>query len=262
MTVPRFFIPVSAINSKEGTILYEDERLARQINKVLRLKPGDQISILDGFGSLYHCRLEKSDRGQLKASIEQSLKIIEPAHLPVHLGMPLLKGGRFEWALEKLTELGVAKISPIIVRRSVVQPELKDEDNGAPSANKLERWQTILKEAAEQCERATIPHLVPPRKFNSFIKESSLRMNSFNLICAERRQAADLAEMLGNCDNVASKEEVAIAVGAEGGFTDDELEEAISCGFVPVSLGHRILRSETAAIYALAIVASKCASKE
>jgi 16S rRNA (uracil1498-N3)-methyltransferase len=262
MTVPRFFIPVAAIDAKKATIAHEDERLTRQINNVLRLKAGDRIDLLDGLGSLYHCRIESAGKRQLKARIEQSLKIEEPDEIPIHVGLPLLKGGRFEWALEKLTELGVAKISPILVTRSVVKADLSGEGKDRSEDNKLERWLTILKEAAEQCERATIPRLVPPRRFALFLQECSLVENSLNLICAERRQAGNITKKLDNNDRVTSPDEVAIAVGAEGGFTGGEVEEAIAFGFTPISLGHRILRSETAAIYALAIVASKYAARK
>ncbi|PWT99705.1 MAG: hypothetical protein C5B53_05070 [Candidatus Melainabacteria bacterium] len=262
MTVPRFFIPAAAIDSKKGTIVHEDERLTRQINNVLRLKAGDRICLLDGLGSIYHCRMESAGKGQLKASIEQSLKIEEPFQIPVHVGLPLLKGDRFEWALEKLTELGVAKISPIIVTRSVVQADLSSENGGRSKSNKLDRWLTIMKEAAEQCERATIPRLVPPRRFGLFLQECSLVKNSLNLICAERRQATSLVKKLDNDEGLPSPQEIAIAVGAEGGFTGGEVEEAITLNFLPVSLGQRILRSETAAIYALAIVASKYSASE
>src|SRR5262249_53371699 len=202
---------------------------------------------VDGLGSIYHCRIESAGKLQLKASIEQSLKIEEPLQIPIHVGLPLLRSGRFEWALEKLTELGVAKISPIMVTRSVVKADLNDRGKERSQDNKLDRWQTILKEAAEQCERATIPRLVPPRRFSLFLEECSLVENSLNLICAERRQANELAKKLDNDDGKTPKE-VAIVVGAEGGFTGGEVEEAIGLGFIPVSLGHRILRSETAAI--------------
>lgn len=264
MTVPRFFIQPSAIDSQTAKIVCEDERLCRQVNNVLRLRPGEALDFLDGQGSLYRCRLEHSRKGQLTACIEESLKIEERHPGLVHIGLPLLKSGRFEWALEKLTELGVAKISPIIVSRSVVRTRFADQDEAHNDAGptKLARWQTILKEASEQCERATIPRLVPPRNFDDFMQDEALSP-SHKIICAERRAAPHLSNMLGNSSGAClEKEEVAIAIGAEGGFTDREVDLAISHSFVAVSLGDRILRSETAAIYALAIVASKIAAKE
>jgi 16S rRNA (uracil1498-N3)-methyltransferase len=260
MTVPRFFIPAHAIDTRNGKIVWQDERLAKQISNVLRLRVGDKVNILDGLGSIYFCRLEKAGKGQLKASIEESLKIEEGTGIPVHIALPLLKSGRFEWALEKLTELGVAKISPIVVKRSVVQAEASTGPIDSASS-KMNRWKAILKEASEQCERATIPLLVPPCNFETFVSETASSAGPVKIICAERREAPHLATMLGN-RNVSQLKEVVIAVGAEGGFTDGEVELAISSHFVAVSLGRQILRSETAAIYALAIVASQCAAKE
>jgi 16S rRNA (uracil1498-N3)-methyltransferase len=259
MTIPRFFIPATAVDHRLGRVVYPDHNLCQQITRVLRLKSGSPINLLDGQGKLYGCTLESASNGKLTATIDESLAVSDPLTVEIHMGMPLLKGGRFEWALEKLTELGVAKISPIVVRRSVVKPQA-DEERPDQSSQKLRRWQAILKESAEQCERATIPRLVPPIDYHSFVE--SVRQDpaiGLKIICAERRQSPHLSKLLGNHVGLAAGKQLVIAVGAEGGFTDEEVAHAISNGFASVCLGSSILRSETAAIYALAIVASSTA---
>lgn len=281
MTVPRFFIPAKAIDRQHARVTYDDGALVKQITKVLRLQPGAAIDFLDGTGSLYHCQLVGSEKQTVTASIQSTVEPSGAVGARVNLALAPLKSGRFEWALEKLTELGVAQVIPILVERSVVKPnqhesrlrEKKDQlhlslpSENSLSANapeelsgKMTRWQSIVKEAAEQCERTVLPQLVPPMSFADFLRaEQNTRPNSVRFICAERSTGHSFAESLCNHLQARSEgvEDITIAVGAEGGFAEHELAAANAAGFVPVSLGKLILRAETAAIYALAIVASR-----
>jgi 16S rRNA (uracil1498-N3)-methyltransferase len=263
MTTPRFFIPTAAVDGAAGRVFHQDVSLCQQITRVLRLKQGSQVDLLDGSGKVYSCTLESASNGKLLANIDSVQTINDPLRVPVHIALPVLKGGRFEWALEKLTELGVAKISPIVVRRSVVKPHVKAAGESLDeSSQKLKRWQTILKESSEQCERATIPQLVPPLDFDRFVSTVNDPKVALKIICAERRIAPHLGSLLGNFNQLESGKQIVIAVGAEGGFTDAEVEQAVANDFAPACLGPSILRSETAAIYALAIVASSTALLE
>jgi 16S rRNA (uracil1498-N3)-methyltransferase len=285
MTVPRFFIPVKAIDRQNERVIHSDGALAKQISKVLRLQPGALVDFLDGTGALYHCRLEGCDKQSVIASIQSTIEPNSDSGLRVNLALPPLKSGRFEWALEKLTELGVVQIIPILVERSVVKPNQhesrlrgeKDQfdlslaaekslsaESTSELSGKMTRWQSIVKEAAEQCERTVLPQLVPPLLFADFLRaEQNARPKSVRFICAERSTGHSLAETLCNQLQACSEgiQDITIAIGAEGGFTEHELTAASAAGFVPVSLGKLILRAETAAIYALAIVASQKISK-
>ena len=245
------------------------------------MKAGDRLDFLDGTGNLYQAILEEVDRNSVAAKV---VKCIEPASnvknkATISVVFPPLRHGRFEWALEKLTELGADRICPVIFQRSVSRPSdqkggipsalgsFGDEpevswkkDKGAPAENlgtKVARWQAIIRESAEQCERLVLPHLVQVQNFEDFLQgEGQGTANEVRLICAERRDAPFLSAVL--CNHLAKLEAplITIAVGAEGGFTTREIEQAVSYGYLPVSLGANILRAETAIVYALAIVAS------
>jgi 16S rRNA (uracil1498-N3)-methyltransferase len=277
MSVPRFFIPSKAIDRQHGRVFHNDHLLVRQLTKVLRLKPGSAVDFLDGTGNLYHCRIANLDKTTVTGSIESISPPEDGMNLKVTVALPPLKSERFEWALEKLTELGVERIVPIIVERSVVKPQAgqssfkKDPvlrkangqkqtfDSPGEQSTKLTRWRSIIKEAAEQSERTLLPQLVPSLPFADFLRaEQETRPQSVRFICAERSAGNPLQEVLCNRIRIGSHavEEITIAIGAEGGFTADELRAAQEAGFLPVSLGKQILRAETAAIYALAIVAS------
>jgi len=251
MTIHRFFIDPQFINEEKGVVLCRSEKLVKQARKVLRLENGDRLDILDGQGNIYHCILENSaantGRDFFQAKIAGKEKIVEPVRNRFTIALPLIKTNRFEWALEKLTELGVDKIVPIVVSRTIIK---------AADTSKLTRWRKIIEEAAEQCERSQIPELAPPLEFLYWLQQyEQTQNNSLPLICAERSQAKPLAEVLYNYKNKQTDSPLncAIAIGAEGGFTKEEIQAALSRNFAPISLGSQILRSETAAICALAI---------
>ncbi len=275
-SIPRFFVPSSAIKSQLGLVVYEDSNLCKQLTRVLRLRPGDTIDFLDGLGTLYSCSLQNCIKDEVTAAIDRQVKLDAIKSPQITVALPILKGDRFDWALEKLTEIGVAKIMPIVLQRSVVKPGLSpsqshlgESSKEANSTNRLTRWHSILKEASEQCERPTIPQLVPPSSFQSLLSEAATDQLPLKIICAERRAAPHLSQLLSerlqshnrqlgtrslyNRDASADKFKVIIVIGAEGGFTEKEMVLAIDSGFTPVSLGPLILRSETAAIYASAI---------
>ncbi len=265
MSTPRFFIPKDAIKSESLCIRCEDESLAKQLKKVLRLRKGDYLDFLDGEGNLYHCSLAGLEGRVVEASILSTDKGDDLSRKTI-VALSPLKSGRFEWAIEKLTELNVAEIVPIILERSVVRIDGGTAESGTESAtNKMTRWRSVAREAAEQCERLTLPHLAAPLLFAKFLdREKELRPHGVRLICAERRDAPSIAESLCNLGALDSEDDrtLTIAIGAEGGFSDDEIEEAELAGFKSVSLGKLILRAETAAIYALSIVASATNNKK
>ena len=151
--------------------------------------------------------------------------------------------------MEKLTELGVAEIVPIILERSVVSYD--GEEN--LSATKFQRWHSIVREASEQSERALIPNVVSPEKFSAFVKRQELvAMTKF--IGAERAAAQPINDALSSTSGAKN---ICIAIGAEGGFTDEEFALSFTHGFAPISLGKRILRAETAAVYAASVLISR-----
>jgi 16S rRNA (uracil1498-N3)-methyltransferase len=250
MTTPRFFLPKSSIDLKAGIVEISKPDLINQMRKVLRLKPNDPVVILDGEGSVYQCGLIELSQRHARAKILESNEFDPHIRPRVTVFQSLLRGGRFDWVVQKLTELGVSCIVPLICEHGVAKY----------SGNKLEHWQEIAREAAEQCERTSIPQVVEPKSMQE-VKESCLTTGSsastMKLLCLERSSgnANSLAQtLLSVSATKMPPDQIDLMIGPEGGFTEAEIANAQQAGFIPVSLGERILRSETAAIAAMAVL--------
>lgn len=257
MAQPRFFQPPQAIDTKAGVVSIGDERIASQIRRVLRLKAGDEILILDGMGNLYRCALTSLGPNLVRAEILVCEKATGEPAIKVTVGLPLIKGDRFDWAIQKLTELGASRVVPLTCERTVVK---------GPSTGKLPRWQLIARESAEQCERPTIPHIVSPTALVDLVTNPDTITGGgveLSLICAERRKAPLLQSLLhSRRESGKHPNHTLILIGPEGGFSDREVTMAGDAGFAQVSLGPRILRAETAAIYSLSLVMAELEATE
>ncbi len=248
MRIPRFFVVPESIDLLNQQANLCDLALINQIGNVLRLREEDLVDLLDNQGQIYRCRLKTKPAGKKnpentwRATIESNAKATGEPPCPLEIALPMLRPNRYEWALEKLTELGATSIVPLLVQHSVARD------------GKLSRWQNIVKEAAEQCERAFVPDICAPIPIEAYLKRLVTdEPDSTIFICAERAKAMTLPVVLCN-QNVLPPHKISVIVGAEGGFTQTELISAQNAGAMPISLGKRILRSETAAVYAIAIV--------
>lgn len=253
MTTQRFFLPPESIDIAGGQVEITERSTLSQMRSVLRLKSGESILVLNGSGQLLTCELNEIAADRIEARIVNISQASGDPPIFITLAMPLLKGDRFEWALQKLTELGVGRVLPFVSDRSVIKLDLEGSQD-ARLNSKLKRWQTIMKEAAEQCERACVPRLELPNTLQSALQSiaASGKSKDISLICAERRQTERLSTVLKTFQ--AARHDVALIVGPEGGFTPAETEFAVTSGFQAVSLGPRILRSETAAVYSVSQV--------
>jgi len=245
MTIHRFFITPDQIQN-EIIILSGDQ--ARQISGVLRLREGDQIYVLDNSGWRYEVKLLTADSVQVVGSIVT--KQIESGEPTVNLTLyqSLLKQDKFEWILQKGTELGITSFVPIITQRSIVRQTSIRE-------NKLARWQRIVTEASEQSGRGQIPVLSQPIPFKTALSRTS--ENDLALIPWENEKGKNITASLAKSTTdprVHSLSSLALFIGPEGGFTEEEIIDASSAGIIPVTLGPRILRAETAAIVATALI--------
>jgi 16S rRNA (uracil1498-N3)-methyltransferase len=232
----RFFVPPHWIRGP--TVVFEDP-VAHQLRVVLRMRPGARIVALDNAGWEYE--VELVEFGKAKATcalIERRPATGEPT-LHLSLYQCALKKDNFEWVLQKCAEIGVSRFVPVISQRTVIT-DIREA--------KRQRWERILTEAAEQSRRGRIPALDDPRAFDQAADEAD--QFDLALIPWERETARPLRDVLIASDAPAR---VAIFIGPEGGFTDEEIEQAAARGIVPVTLGPRILRAETAAVVAAAI---------
>ena len=213
-------------------IISRDKGLVGQLKKVLRAKEGDKFWLFDGSGLEFLGQLIELSASQVKFLIIDRRQGVAEADSQVVLYQSLVKADKFEWILQKATELGVAAIVPVVSARSIVRQV---------TPAKMKRYQEILKEATEQCGGAIIPELSLPVGFAEAVKHAA-KQPGIKLIAWEKESEAAL---VGGKD-------VCIFIGPEGGFTEEEIAAACEAGIKPVSLGKRILRAETAAIATLA----------
>jgi 16S rRNA (uracil1498-N3)-methyltransferase len=273
MHIPRFFLttdelgatgtgPQTPLDFVQGQAFdITGKVVANQISNVLRLRAGDRLIVLNGSGRLYRCHIDRMDRRAITCTVDQVEQAGGDAPAVVTVALAVIKGDRFEWCLQKLTELGVSSVVPLITARTIVKLDTGTTGDAKGNPSKIARWQAILREAAEQCERATIPYLHAPKKLEDFISSCvGGGTSSEAFICAERLSTTPLKDIFldharDNLKRSATADKtINLIIGPEGGFTEEEIQYAEDQGVKPVSLGRRILRSETAAIYALAQV--------
>ena len=208
---------------------------------VLRLQPGSRVLVLDGLGAAYEVVLETLSSKEAQGRVLKKQAAMNEPALSLTLQVCLTQREKFEWILQKGTELGVRSFMPVLSARTLEQ-DLKNV------LSKYDRWQKILKEAAEQCERGKVPNLLPPENLKTALQ---LDPGGLKIILYEDEQHLSLKQALRSNKHA---EHIYFLVGPEGGFAKDEVEEANQAGFLSVSLGSRILRMETAAITAAALV--------
>jgi 16S rRNA (uracil1498-N3)-methyltransferase len=238
----RFFIPADWL-TLPTVQLYGD--IARQLKTVLRLQPGDEIIVLDNSGQEWPVRLTRlsADTAQGDALISRPAPGEPTLHVTLYQGA--LKADKFEWVLQKATELGVSRFVPTLCHRSVVN---RAED----LTRKYPRWERIIREAAEQSRRGRLPTLESPLPLAQAIQQmaQSPSPGNLRLIAWEETTEPSLKTVLAG----ANPQTVALFIGPEGGFTAAEAQLAQESGLQPVTLGPRILRAETAAIAVCAAI--------
>ncbi|MBC5797092.1 MAG: 16S rRNA (uracil(1498)-N(3))-methyltransferase [Sphaerospermopsis sp.] len=207
--------------------------------RVLRLQDGDKFIAMDGMGKWWLTHL-KGETGEILELLEVKTEL--PVSITLMVALP--KGNGFDDVVRCCTELGVSCIVPVLSDRTLINP----------SPQKLERWRRIAAEAAEQSERAFVPTILEPVAFSTAVNASAANQR---YICEARGNYPHLTKVLNNLsgENI---DEIVIATGPEGGWTDKEIEMAIKAKFQPVSLGCRILRAVTAPIVALSLITAAC----
>jgi 16S rRNA (uracil1498-N3)-methyltransferase len=235
--LPRFFVSGPLAVNK---IVAVDE-LAPQLARVLRMQPGDELVLLDGSGQEYRSRLLHLDRRAGRAQVLAAQACLAEPHVHLTLYQCSLKQDKFEWVLQKGTELGVSHFVPVISERSIVRP-------AQALIRKYERWRAIVREAAEQCGRGHIPELSEPLDWHAAVTSAQ----GVRLLPWEEAQAMpSLSTVLQRVLQIEGS--LSILIGPEGGVSEQEAHLAQMHGWECVSLGPRILRAETAALVAVAI---------
>lgn len=236
--MPHFYVNPKDIKDKSFVI--ENEQF-HYLSNVRRFSVGDEINIFDGLGNSYKARIDNIDKKSMQGTIV-SLKTLVLPETKISLYTAIPKGERFDWLIEKASEIGVSKIVPVIYLRSVVK-EL--------SENKIERYKKISISASSQSWRADIMPIETPVKFNEIAQKISCRQNTLNVLPWESEQDKNILDLVKENNEIKN---INVFIGPEGGFDKSEIDIALKNGFKTVSLGKNILRVETAAIVASSIV--------
>jgi 16S rRNA (uracil1498-N3)-methyltransferase len=228
------FLPPEDLDKQQIVIHGEN---ARYLSSVLRMKPGELLTIFDGKGNRYICRINEIHKKEavVEKIKEEAFSAEPPILLTLAQGIP--KTDKMDFIIQKATELGVHKIIPLITKFSQIRHTAKTE-----------RWRKIAQSASQQSGREKIPLIDDPILFGDFL---ALYKDADGLIFSEEKRDRNLREILNRLKNSG---EITLIVGPEGGLSHEEVESSIEKGFTAVSLGPRILRTETAPIIALSII--------
>ena len=234
--MPRFFVEQPP---QDGVLTLEGES-AHHAARVLRLRPGEAVTLCDGRGMDFDCIVESVDRQTVVCRVQNSHPALTEPAQRITLFMALPKGDKMEWIVQKAVELGASEIVPYLSKNCVSRPDRTE--------SKVERWRRIAVEAAKQCGRGVLPFVQPVIPFAQAAARAAQDETALFLYENERQTSLRQALAGGLGDTVS------LLVGPEGGFAPEEAEAARRAGLKSVSLGTRILRCETAPIAALAAI--------
>lgn len=239
--MPRFFINSKDIFDDNINIKGDDYN---HIKKVLRLKCGEIVTLSDGVGNEYEAKIEEFGDGFVHSKIIKSYKNSTEPPIKITLYQGLPKADKMDFIIQKSVELGITRIVPVLTERTIVK--LANEKD---ASKKCERWNRISQEAAKQSNRGIIPEIEIPITFKEAVKQA--KDYALSLIPYEKEANNSLKQILRSVSDI---KEASVFVGPEGGFTEQEIEEAVSFGINSITLGPRILRTETAGVAVLSIL--------
>ncbi len=242
MTSNRFYL--SEVDTQSPYVFLEGEE-HHHLSRVSRIQPKEEIWLIDGSGRSYLARVEEVEKEKTKLFILEG-KGREKINTEITLAQSLVKSKSMEFIIQKSAELGIARFIPLMTSRSVVKIEEKIE-------RKLERWERIAREAVKQSGNPWVPTISPPVDLKKLMKESQAKLK---LLLSENRGKyfREILTQTGKSSGESPPPSIMILIGPEGGWTGEEEDYILANGFEAVSLGKNILRTETAAICALALI--------
>lgn len=240
--MPRFFVPPHQIHDNIFVITGSE---AEHAVRVLRKKPGDAIELFDGENMAFEGRIESVSKNRIEGII---IERSNPSVLPFTLTLyqALIKGPKWDWLVEKACEVGVSHLVPVITARTVVQAV-----EGDRQAHKMDRWRNIALAAAKQCGRNNHMTISEPLILGKALQ--NLPNNSLTLIPWEKTTTVTIRQAC----NTGKKRHIGIFIGPEGGWEENEVEQAMKKGAIPVTLGPTLLRAETAGLVACVLTAAE-----
>lgn len=236
-----FFVSPSQV---EGEYIHLTGSDVNHMKNVLRMREGEAVSVSDGEGRTYQCVVDayEAKEAVLRIEAEEISNTELPSKLYLFQGLP--KQEKMEWIVQKSVELGVHQIIPVAMKRCVVKLDAKK------AVKKRERWQEIAKSAAKQSGRSVIPEVAPVMPFREALKEAE----KLDVVLVPYECARGMQETKTLLETIQPGQSVAIFIGPEGGFEEEEIELALANGASTVTLGRRILRTETAGLTMLSVL--------
>lgn len=237
MSTPRFYCPPDLITLAPGARFNLPEAVARHAVRVLRLPPGATLVLFDGTGGEYPATIAHIDRERVSVSLGQLDERDCESPLQITLVQALQAADKMDYTLQKAVELGVTTIQPVISRRSVVKLE------GSRADKRIAHWQGVVTSACEQSGRNRVPAVAPIQPLLNWLGQPAPATTLRLMLAPGATQTLRDIEV---------NQHIELLIGAEGGLDPVEIEGACQAGFIPVSLGPRVLRTETAGLAALA----------
>jgi 16S rRNA (uracil1498-N3)-methyltransferase len=240
--VARFYCPVPLAT---GQVLDLPPTAARHV-QVLRMQPGHTLTLFNGEGGEFTAEVQHMGRSDVRVVVGKHRDVECEAAIQVHLAVGMPANDRMDWLVEKATELGVHRITPLMTERSVVRL------SGERAEKKQAHWQAVAVSACEQCGRNRVPVIDVPESLNAWLARQTPQAEVVHAVLSLHASTQPLNAL--RADAGASKTTWVLLNGPEGGLTDAEDAAARAKGFAAVSLGERVLRAETAALGALALL--------
>lgn len=236
-----FFVEPSAISDETVIVSGSD---FNHIKNVLRLEKNEQVSIYDGHFHEYICKLNRYEKAEVIFDIIEEIESDSELESKLYLFQGLPKSDKLELIIQKAVELGAYEIIPVKMQRSIVKYDAKK------AKSKLERWQAISESAAKQSGRTIIPAVHEIMDYKAALEYAK----SLDCVLVPYEHEEGISHTKDIISRIIPGMSVGIFIGPEGGFEDSEIEKAVDFGFSPVSLGRRILRTETAGLCALSVL--------
>ncbi|HEX3022255.1 MAG TPA: 16S rRNA (uracil(1498)-N(3))-methyltransferase [Lachnospiraceae bacterium] len=237
----RFYVEDSQIGDEIVTIEGSD---VNHIKNVLRMRIDEELILCNGKGEDYHCAIENMSSDTVEARINQVVETDTELPAKIYLFQGLPKKDKMELIIQKAVELGVYQIIPVMMKRTVVKLDDRKKEQ-----KKLERWQSIATSAAKQSGRGIIPEVCPVATY----KEAILKAKELDYNVLPYENAKGMEDTKRIIREAVGTKSIGIFIGPEGGFEDEEVTLAIESGVKPVTLGKRILRTETAGLTMLSV---------
>jgi 16S rRNA (uracil1498-N3)-methyltransferase len=234
MRIPRIYTDSPLT---EGQVAALDDNAAQHVGRVLRMQPGQELLLFNGDGQDFPATITSAGKKQVEVQLGSPTANTTESPLEIVLGQTLSKGDRMDYAVQKAVEMGVTRIVPLTTERCEIRLKGDREDK------RLRHWQSVAISAAEQCGRARVPKILPVMTVNEWFERTG--DCDLRLVLHHRTEQSLTA--------LNKPARIALLIGPEGGLSGDEIAAAEHAGFLPVALGPRVLRTETAPVAAMAL---------